>query len=196
MRCPAVAPWGEGCVLDVGHVGDHLTQAQRVAREEAAARWRKARDEFWAACARKARERERAKVKEVLVPIVLVPTPAQRAAGRRLVDARDDQMPAAARRLRDQIVEARLPVRATYAHALMPPKRGGEDWWDNHSVALRVQRADGTRGWGCWSNGKWDGGMWAGRLVGAREFAALCVAPVVSDVQLDSQARVLVGSGV
>lgn len=192
MPCAAVAPWGDVCVLLGGHVGDHLTEAQRVAREAAAVVWRAERDAFWEACARRARERERAKVREVPVPIVLVPTPAQRAAGKRIVDARDDQMPAAARRLRDQLTEARILCRATYAHALMPPKRGADDWWDNYSVALRVQRADGTRGWGCWSNGKWDAGMWAGRLVGAREFAALCVG--VSDVQLDSQVRQLVGS--
>lgn len=189
MNCAAVSPWGERCVLDVGHRGDHLTGSQRVAREAAAVRWQAERDAFWAACAQRARERERAKVKEALVPVVLVPTAAQRAAGVRLVDARDDQMPARARALAKKAREAGWTVRVTYAHALCPPKRGAEDWWDNHTVAVRLAHPDGRRAWGVWSNGGWDGGQIMGRNCGATELGAL-----VSDVQLDSQARQLVGS--
>lgn len=193
MNCAAVAPWGEACVLAASHPGDHLTETQRVEREAAAVRWEAERLAFWEACARRARERERAKVKEALVPVVLVPTRAQRAAGQRLVDARDDQMPSAARLLVKRAAAAGWLVRATYAHALMPPKRGAEDWWDNHTVAVRLQHPDGRRAWGVWSNGTWDGGQIMGRNVGARELTAL-VAPPVSDASLDSQARVLVGS--
>jgi hypothetical protein len=193
VNCAAVAPWGEACVLDAGHLRDHLTETQRVAREAATARWREQRDAFWAACARRAREREQARVKEVLVPIVLVPTQAQRAAGQRIVDAREDQIPSAARLLAKRAVAGGWRVRLTYAHALCPPKRGHEDWWDNHTVAVRLEHPDGRRAWGVWSNGGWDGGQIMGRGVGARELTAL-VAPVVSDASLDSQARVLVGS--
>lgn len=193
MNCAAVAPWGEVCVLAFGHAGDHLTEAQRVARAVALVGWRKARDEFWAKCAARAREKERAKVKEVLVPIVLVPTQAQRARGQRLVDATEDQMPSGARNLAKKAQANGWAVRVTYAHALCPPKRGGEDWWDDHTVAVRLEHPDGRRAWGVWSNGGWDGGQIMGRTAGARELTAL-VAPVVSDVQLDSQARVLVGS--
>lgn len=173
MLCSAVAPWGAGCVLPSGHLGDHLTEDQRIARAVAVIAWRKARDEFWTAVAQRAAARERAKVKETLHPVVLVPTQAQRAAGR-LVDARDDQLPKSVRDLLPTLADAL--VRVTYAHALMPPKRGGEDWWDNHTVAVRVRRIDGC-GWGCWSNGGWDGGQWASggvlRTVGADEFACL-----------------------
>jgi hypothetical protein len=193
VNCAAVAPWGEGCVLRASHTGDHLTESQRMAREAAAVRWREARDVFWALAARRAEAHRRGEVKEVLVPIVLVPTQAQRAAGQRLVDAREDQMPARARALAKKAREAGWSVRVTYAHALMPPKRGAEDWWDNHSVAVRLAHPDGRRAWGVWSNGGWDGGQIMGRNVNAGELAAL-VAPVVSDASLDSQARQLVGS--
>lgn len=190
MTCAAVAPWGEACVLAASHPGDHLTESQRAAREVAVAAWRAERDAFWAKCAATAAARERAKVKEVLVPIVLVPTAAQRAAGQSLVDARDDQIPRSARALMKAAAHSGWRVRVTYAHALMPPKRGAEDWWDNHTVAVRLRHGrDGRRAWGVWSNGGWDGGQIMGRSVGARELAAL-----VSDVQLDSQARQLVGS--
>lgn len=193
--CAAVSPWGDACVREAGHVGDHQTAVQRA---EALARWTAERDAFWAAAARRAEAARRGKIKEVLTPIVLVPTPAQRAAGQRIVDARDDQVPAAARLLAKRAIAGGWAVRVTYAHALMPPKRGSEDWWDNHSVAVRLGHPDGRRAWGCWSNGGWDGGQWwtpgtMVRNVGARELATL-VAPAVSDASLDSQARQLVGS--
>lgn len=189
MLCSAVAPWGERCVLPHGHRGDHLTEDQRIARAVAVIAWRKARDEFWAKCAAAAAARERAKVKEVLVPIVLVPTPAQRAAGQRLVDARDDQIPRGAKALMKAAQAAGWLVRVTYVHALMPPKRGAEDWWDVHNVAVRLAHPDGRRAWGCWVNGGWDGGQAGGRNVGARELGTF-----VSEPSLDSQVRQTVGS--
>jgi hypothetical protein len=188
-QCVAVSPWGAPCVAPRGHSGDHVPGAVPAAEPIV--------HQSVGIAAYRAGGREAARMRmgvvEVPRPLVLVPTAAQRAAGVRLVDAEDSQMPTAARRLRDAIVAAGGSARATYAHALMPPKRGGEDWWDNHSVALRVVHADGRRGWGVWSNGKWDSGQWQGVNVGAREFAALAV-PLVLDASLDSQARVLVGS--
>lgn len=187
MLCSAVAPWGETCVRPAWHHGDHQTASQRTA---AIAAYNAQRDAFWAAVAERAAARARAAVKEVLLPVVLVPTAAQRAAGQNLVDARDDQIPRAARSLMKAAAHGGWLVRATYAHALMPPKRGADDWWDAHNVAVRLRHGrDGRRAWGCWVNGGWDGGQIMGRNVGARELAAL-----VSEVQLDSQARQLVGS--
>lgn len=189
MLCPAVSPWGAGCVLDAGHLGDHLTEQQRVAREQAAARWEAQRLEFWTAVAERTAARERAKVKEVLHPVVLVPTQAQRAAGV-VVLARDDQVPARARSLIQKAQARGWTVLVTYAHAYMPPKRGAEDWWDNHTVAVRLTHPDGRRAWGVWSNGGWDGGQVMGRNVNATELAAT----IVGDASLDNQSRQLVGS--
>lgn len=191
--CVAVSPWGAPCLAERGHAGDHVPgpvpAAAPIVHQSASI----------AAYRADGREAVRTAVAQAPRPIVLVPTPAQRAAGVRVVDATAEQVPAAAQRLAAAIAAAGNPLRVTYAHALMPPKRGGEDWWDNHTVAVRTGLADGSaRGWGVWSNGKWDAGQWwvAGamvRNVGAREFAALAVA-VVLDASLDSQARELVGS--
>lgn len=184
MLCSAVAPWGETCVREHAHWGDHQTATQRA---QAQARYDAEREAFWAACADRAAARRR--VAPPLVPVVLVPTAAQRAAGRNLVDATEEQIPRGARALMKAAAAAGWTVRATYAHALMPPKRGTEDWWDAHTVAVRLAHPDGRRAWGCWSNGTWDGGQVRGRNIGARELTAY-----VSDASLDSQVRQLVGS--
>lgn len=184
MLCSAVAPWGETCIRPAWHHGDHQTASQRAA---AIAAYNAQRDAFWAAVAERAAARRR--VEPAPVPIVLVPTAAQRAAGQRLVDARDDQIPRGAKTLVKAAQAAGWLVRVTYAHALMPPKRGTEDWWDAHTVAVRLAHPDGRRAWGCWSNGTWDGGQVRGRNIGARELTAY-----VSDASLDSQVRQLVGS--
>lgn len=195
MQCVAVSPWGAPCVAERGHGGDHVPgpvppAAPIVPQSAGIAAYRAA-----------GRDAVRTAAPRASVPIVLVPTKAQRAAGVRLVDATQEQMPAAARRLRQQAIEAGWAVRVTYAHALMPPKRGGEDWWDMYSVAVRLEHADGRRAWGCWANGKWDSGqaIEPGGVVsvGARELTAYvqrAPAPPVLDASLDSQARQLVGS--
>lgn len=154
----------------------------------ATARYHAAREEFGAEVAARERER-RAPKPPAPAPMVLIPTQRQRAAGRATVEATAEQMPAACKRLVTVARSHGWMVHVTYAHALMPPKRGGEGWWDNHTVALRARRtADGIAAWGVWSNGKWDAGQVrrAGMVaqLGAREFAALLAEPVLDSRQL------------
>jgi len=165
---------------------------------EAEARYTAARDAFWDEAAAKAKQRAAPK-QPAPVPMVLVPTQRQRAAGMTTVPATAEQQPAACRRLADLARSNGFTVLVTYAHALMPPKRGGEDWWDNHSVALRVHRAaDRVQAWGAWANGRWDDGQVRapGRLesIGARAFAALLGTPPTADQPLDNRQHVNIGS--
>lgn len=101
-------------------------------------------------------------------PIVLVPTPAQLARGQRVIDATDEQMPKTCRALVAKLTAAGVAHRVTYAHALLPPVRGSDDWVDNHSVVIRVR----GRGFTSWDNGAFAGAVWDWRKVGATEFAA------------------------
>lgn len=52
--------------------------------------------------------------------------------------------------------------RVTYSRAMVPPSKLSRtgDWIDTHVHVLRVQRADGQRGWGAWHNGRWEEGQW------------------------------------
>lgn len=160
---------------------------------EAEARYHADRLAFWD----KVAAQERAKREPAPpppLPVVLIPTQAQREQGRSLIDATDAQQPAACKRLVPVARAAGFVVRVTYAHALMPPLRGGEDWWPKHSVALRAAR-DGVSAWGVWANGKWEAGQVAraGMVakIGAREFAALLAEP---PLRLDSQLPLNIGS--
>lgn len=123
------------------------------------------------------REREAAAARVyVPQPIVLVPTPAMLAAGQRIVDARADQIPRTCAALVAKVATTGRAYRVTYAHALMPPKRGQQDWADSHSVCLRLPGF----GFGGWVNGQWDGGVVRPpggllRAVGSAEFAALAL---------------------
>lgn len=174
MRCQAVHPVsGAGCVMEAGHYGVHIPGHVKTPAE---IEYEQQRQAFWDKVAAQHAARLAEAVKVVLQPVVLVPTQQQRDAGIRLVDARPDQMPKVVRQLFPAVAATGAACRVTYSHALMPPKRGGEDWWDGHSVVLRFSRADGSAGWGCWVNGRWEGGQWRDgpqsmpRDVGAEEF--------------------------
>lgn len=123
------------------------------------------------------RERELAAARVyVPQPIVLVPTPAMLAAGQRIVDATPAQIPRTCAALAAKLTAAGRAHRTTYAHALMPPRRGQKDWDDAHSVCLRLPGF----GFGAWVNGTWSGGVvrladGLLRKVGADEFAALAL---------------------
>lgn len=113
--------------------------------------------------ARRLREADLAQLKVVLAPVVLVPTPAQLARGQRLIDATASQCPSSALIMRSAAEREGWATRVTYSHALMPPKLGGEDWRERHSIALRVEhRARRLRGYAIWENG-----LWVGAQVGA-----------------------------
>lgn len=116
--------------------------------------------------AQRLREADLAHVKAVLRPVVLVPTPAQLARGQRLVDAAPTQCPNSALIMRTAAERAGWTTRLTYSHALMPPKRGNEDWWEQQTIALRVQHDErALRGYAVWANGLWDGAQ-AGSTIG------------------------------
>jgi hypothetical protein len=181
--------------------GGPLVVVSGLSHPEAEARYNAERDAFWDAAAARAKQRAAGKP-PAPVAVVLVPTLRQRAAGRSFVEATEAQMPAACKRL---VAVARANgwnVLVTYAHALMPPKRGGDDWWDNHTVALRAQRAaDGIACWGVWSNGKWDDGQvrrpGVAEQLGARSFATLLgTSPIVAvaNASLDNRQLVNIGS--
>jgi hypothetical protein len=176
--------------------GGPLVVVSGLSHPEAEARYIAERDAFWTHAAAAAVRRAAPKPPPP-GPTVLVPTQRQRAAGGTWVEATDEQMPAACKRL---VAVARANgwnVLVTYAHALMPPKRGGEDWWDNHTVALRAQRGR-TACWGVWSNGKWDAGQERSdgviATMGAREFAALLALPEPAPQSLDNRQPVDIGS--
>lgn len=182
--------------------GGPLVLVEGLHNPVAVAAYIAARDEFWERTAAAARQRAMPKPPPP-TPVVLIPTQRQRASGVTLVDATAEQQPAACKRLTALARERGFTVRVTYAHAYMPPKRGGEDWWENHSVVLRVGRAaDHVQAWGAWSNGKWDAGQIArpGVLtgIGAREFAALLgTSPefaVAGAGSLDNRQSVNIGS--
>lgn len=120
---------------------------------------------------RTVREREsRLKlVESELKPIVLVPTRAQLARGERVIDATPDQIPQrTAAPLIARLTAAGVRHRVTYSHALLPPKRGSDDWQDVHTVVIRVF----GRGFIAYANGTFDCALWGWRVVGATEFAS------------------------
>lgn len=101
---------------------------------------------------------DRAQIAEVLRPVVLVPTPAQIARGERVINARPEFVPSAAAKLADVAREHGWAARLTYSHALIPPKRGSDDWREQHTVALRVSRPDAA-GAAFWADGQPDGAL-------------------------------------
>jgi hypothetical protein len=115
-------------------------------------------------------------------PVILVPTPAQLARGQRVIEATDEQCPAALLRLREAALTAGWAVRTGYSHALHPPKRGGEDWYERHHVTLRIaHEGRGQRGYGAWADGAWDGAVVLPftRPLGAAQFAEVIAAGVL-----------------
>lgn len=116
-------------------------------------------------------------------PVILIPTQRQRDAGRTLIDATEAQQPSACRRLAAVARKAGYAVRVTFSSALVPPGRGGEDWAQTDTVALRFHRGDGVSGYAVWRDGKWHEGRVsrAGRTakIGARELPALLAEPVL-----------------
>lgn len=131
----------------------------------------------WAALVRAVRERAAAVAPAPrAVTRVLIPTPAQLAAGVRIIDAEDGQIPAAARRLRDAALGAGWLVRCTYALAEGEINYRTREVGAIETVAVRLYLWSGRRGFALWRNGKYAMAMMvdAGQLrqLGAREVLA------------------------
>lgn len=91
--------------------------------------------------------------REDLVPRILVPTPAQLAAGVRVVDADPDTWPAQVGLAVKRAEKAGWSWRVSYSHFLAVPPTGGADagqWVDTHSMVVRLSREWVGRAWGAW----------------------------------------------
>lgn len=84
---------------------------------------------------------------------VLIPTPAQLAAGIRLIDAEPETWPQAVRDTVRRAETAGWRWRVTRSHFLdIPPTTGWSkgEWVDTHSLAVRLGKQLAGRAWGVW----------------------------------------------
>jgi len=100
--------------------------------------------------ARKKSAGGREEVIEDVAPIILVPTPAQLAAGQRIVDVASDSWPDSVRLMVGRAQRAGgWRVRVTYSQYLASPYRGERKL--KHTMAVRlVRECDGVQAYGMW----------------------------------------------
>lgn len=138
--------------------------------------------------------------KPALVPIILIPSPADLAAGRRTITADEEDIPRSVRLMRERALAAGWSAQVTYSHVFDTPPYTGAwagRWVPKHIMCLRVWRLDWKiRAYAIWSCiddgsgvGSWKaeggqamiiGGHWATSGFGVTEFGRL----------LDGQRRV------
>ena len=114
-----------------------------------------------------------------LVPLILVPSPADLAAGRRVITAEEDEIPRAARLFRDRAEAAGWTTQVTYSHFWdVPPATGAwaGRWVPKHSMFVRFwhlgRRLRGYAGWTCVDDGtgaaRWSSGGGQVQILGYR----------------------------